>query len=59
MQNGIEKRFQEWSDTYMEDDGKRETDEVPLSSIKSMPVYLFIAELDKLCQKDQALWVSE
>ena len=59
MQNGIENRFQEWSDSYMKDDGARVTEEVPLSEISEMPVYLYIAEKDLLCKKEQALWISD
>ena len=43
----------------MKDDGTRKTDEVPLSDITEMPIYLYIAEKDLLCKKEQALWISD
>ena len=43
----------------MENEDDRHTEEVPIKSITNMPIYLYVAEFDKLCQKEQALWISE
>ena len=60
FQNGIEQRFQEYAPDYMKGgDENRVTAEVPLSTIKHTPIYMYVATGDIFCPMEQALWTAD
>ena len=60
FQNGVEKRFQEYAPNYMKGGAEnRVTKDVPLGAIREVPIYMFVAEEDNVCPKEQALWTAE
>jgi len=43
----------------MKNDTHRIVDDVPIESISSVPVYIYVAGDDLFCPKEQALWTAD
>jgi len=51
--NGLTDRFQEFANNWL--DGETETDLVPMSNIKQVPMSFFVGTLDEVCPHKTAM----
>ena len=57
LQNGIEDRFQEYSDNYAKNKRFRLTADIPIQNIRHMPVTIMTSDNDDVCPAHQARWI--
>ena len=59
FQNGIEGRFQEFSDEYTHGKTRRITSDIPISTIDKVPLAVFYGDQDIVCPIDQTEWIMQ
>ena len=57
FQNGIEQRFQEYSEAYETDKTQRITADIPIHKIRHVPLAVFYGDSDKVCPMTQVEWM--
>ena len=61
-QNLKEARFQVWAPdyhTFLDIGNKRTTDLIPISGISSVPIAMFVGNVDKLADPTDAMWAYQ
>lgn len=61
-QNLKEDRFQVWGDdyhTFLDIGNKRTTDLIPINEIASVPIAMFVGNIDTLADKTDAAWARD
>jgi pimeloyl-ACP methyl ester carboxylesterase len=57
FQNGIENKFQEYSELYPVRKEFRITSDIPLGNIQKTPIAVFYGDADRVCPMDQTEWM--
>ena len=59
FQNGIEERFQEYSESYEQSKTVRTTSDIPLHKISHVPLAVMYGDADEVCPMDQVEWMMD
>ena len=59
FQNGIEGRFQEFSESYEQSYNQRTTADIPLHKISHVPIAVMYGDADKVWPMDQVEWMMD
>ena len=59
FQMGIEGRFQEYADSYIQGKQHRITADIPIENISHTPIAVFYGDADRVCPMDTVEWMME
>ena len=57
FQNGIEGRFQEYADSYLQGKEHRTTADIPIQHIRETPIAVMYGDADRVCPMDTVEWM--
>ena len=57
FQNGIEGRFQEFADNYLQGKEHRQTADIPIQNISHVPIAVMYGDADRVCPMDSVEWM--